>query len=128
MLADVHRAPSALPCRMHACNSCIAKNYGRIREVERELANLQFQLKLTAGPKKHALELLRRKIEDQNDKVVYVRKQHTAAKLVRNAPIVCMQGRAGRGSRHAAHPHPHLMGCTSFMQPIKCLGHGHLLR
>ncbi|KAG2451698.1 hypothetical protein HYH02_003478 [Chlamydomonas schloesseri] len=58
----------------------IAKNYGRIREVERELANLQLQLKLTAGPKKHALELLRKKIEIQNEKVASVRAKHTAAK------------------------------------------------
>ncbi|PNW71618.1 hypothetical protein CHLRE_16g661800v5 [Chlamydomonas reinhardtii] len=58
----------------------IAKNYGRIREVERELGNLQLQLKLTAGPKKHALELLRKKIEIQNEKVASVRAKHTVAK------------------------------------------------
>ncbi|GLI71667.1 hypothetical protein VaNZ11_016947, partial [Volvox africanus] len=58
----------------------IALNYGRIREVERELGNLQLQLKLTSGPKKHALELLRKKIEAQNERVAYVRSRHTAAK------------------------------------------------
>ncbi|EFJ48043.1 hypothetical protein VOLCADRAFT_91207 [Volvox carteri f. nagariensis] len=58
----------------------IALNYGRIREVERELGNLQLQLKLTSGPKKHALELLRKKIETQNERVAYVRAKHTAAK------------------------------------------------
>ncbi|GFR45933.1 hypothetical protein Agub_g7395, partial [Astrephomene gubernaculifera] len=58
----------------------IAKNYGRIREVERELGNLQLQLKLTAGPKKLALEVLRRKIEEQNERVAYVRAKHTTAK------------------------------------------------
>ncbi|KXZ52397.1 hypothetical protein GPECTOR_9g441 [Gonium pectorale] len=58
----------------------IAANYGRIREVERELGNLQLQLKLTAGPKKHALELLRRKIETQNERVASIRSKHSAAK------------------------------------------------
>ncbi|GIL88391.1 hypothetical protein Vretimale_15026 [Volvox reticuliferus] len=58
----------------------IALNYGRIREVERELGNVQLQLKLTSGPKKHALELLRKKIEAQNERVAYVRTRHTAAK------------------------------------------------
>ena len=61
---------------------CIAQNYGRIREVEKELVNLQFQLKLTSGPKKHALELMRKKIETQTDRVVVIRRQHAAAKQV----------------------------------------------
>ena len=43
---------------------CIAKNYSRIKDVERELAQLQLQLKLTAGPKKHALEHLRKKVRN----------------------------------------------------------------
>ncbi len=60
----------------------IALNYGRIRGVERELGNLQLQLKLTSGPKKHALELLRRKIETQNERVASVRAKHTVAKAV----------------------------------------------
>lgn len=39
------------------CISCIAcryieENYSKIRDVERELANLTMEMKLTAGPKK----------------------------------------------------------------------------
>lgn len=63
----------------------IYKNYCRIKGVEKELSSLQLQLKLTAGPKKHALELLRKKIEIQNEKVVAVRQRHSAAKQVLEA-------------------------------------------
>lgn len=50
--------------------------------MERELAGLQLQLKLTSGPKKSALELLRRKIELQNEKVVLARGNYHAARKV----------------------------------------------
>jgi hypothetical protein len=61
---------------------CIAQNYSHIRDVEKELTELQLQLKLTAGPKKSALEMLRKKIEDQNDRVVLARaKSHAARKV-----------------------------------------------
>lgn len=40
------------------------------------------QVKLTAEPKKHALELLRSKIEAQNAKVSAVRRRYDAAKKV----------------------------------------------
>lgn len=45
--------------------------------------------RLTAGPKKHALELLRKKIEIQNEKVASVRAKHTVAKAVRVCLCVC---------------------------------------
>jgi len=48
--------------------------------VERELAGLQLQLKLTNGPKKSALELIRKKIEMQNENVVLARTKHQAAR------------------------------------------------
>lgn len=80
MTTDTSAPPQTPP------NSCVSRsialNYGRIRDVERELGNLQLQLKLTSGPKKHALEMLRKKIETQNERVVYVRARHTAAKAV----------------------------------------------
>jgi hypothetical protein len=41
------------------------------------------QVKLTAEPKKQALELLRRKIEAQDIKVQAVRRRYQAAKQVR---------------------------------------------
>jgi hypothetical protein len=47
----------------------IQRNYGRIKQVEHELAALQLQLRMNVGPKKHALEMLRRKIEAQNERV-----------------------------------------------------------
>ena len=50
--------------------------------VERELAGLQLDLKLTSGPKKSALELLRKKIELQNENVVLARGKFQAARKV----------------------------------------------
>ena len=60
--------------------SLVLLNYNRIRDVERDLSQLQLQLRLTAGPKRQGLELLRRKIEEQNERVVSVRRRHDAAK------------------------------------------------
>mmetsp|Transcript_15726 Transcript_15726/g.44002 ORF Transcript_15726/g.44002 Transcript_15726/m.44002 type:complete len:343 (+) Transcript_15726:242-1270(+) len=62
--------------------SVIQENYSRIRDVEKELQDLQMQLKLTAGPKRSVLEMLRRKIEDQNNKVVREREKVQKAKQV----------------------------------------------
>jgi hypothetical protein len=56
----------------------IAMNYGRIREVERELSGLQLQLHVNVGPKKQALEMMRRKIEEQNERVGEAQRRHTA--------------------------------------------------
>ncbi len=45
-------------------------------------AELQMQLKLTSGPKKSALLMLRKKIEVQNDKVLAARESFHAARKV----------------------------------------------
>ncbi|CAH9139768.1 unnamed protein product [Cuscuta epithymum] len=47
----------------------IEENYSKIRDVERELTNLTMEMKLTAGPKKAALEHMRRKIELTTEKI-----------------------------------------------------------
>lgn len=47
----------------------IRENYSKIRDVERELQNLSLEVKLTAGPKKAALEHLRKKIEISTEKI-----------------------------------------------------------
>lgn len=47
----------------------IEENYSKIRDVERELANLTLQVKLTAGSKKAAFELLRKKIEASTGRI-----------------------------------------------------------
>ena len=58
----------------------IAQNYSRIKGVEKELAGLQLQLRLTSGPKRSALELMRKKIESQNDQVMAARQNFHAAR------------------------------------------------
>ncbi|XP_078446081.1 junctophilin-like protein [Wolffia australiana] len=47
----------------------INENYSKIREVERELENLTLEMKLTAGPKKAALEHLRKMIELSTERI-----------------------------------------------------------
>jgi hypothetical protein len=47
---------------------------------------LWLQVKLTADPKKQALEMLRKKIEVQNNKVLAVRRCYEVAKQVSTAP------------------------------------------
>ncbi|CAN4119052.1 unnamed protein product [Withania somnifera] len=47
----------------------IAENYSKIRDVEKEFANLSMEMKLTAGPKKAALELMRKKIEMSTERI-----------------------------------------------------------
>ncbi|KAK9916893.1 hypothetical protein WJX75_008410 [Coccomyxa subellipsoidea] len=61
---------------------CIANNYTRIKDVERELGGLQMQLKLSTGPKKSALMMIRKKIEMQNERVLAARDRQRAAKKV----------------------------------------------
>ena len=58
----------------------LAAKWASVREVERELQQLQLQLKMTAGPKKHALEMLRRKIEAEDAAAAALRKRRDAAK------------------------------------------------
>ncbi|KAL4595298.1 hypothetical protein ACB092_12G081900 [Castanea dentata] len=60
----------------------IEENYTKIRDVEREFANLSMELKLTAGPKKAALEHLRKKIEMSTEKIRLAKlKEEQARKL-----------------------------------------------
>ncbi|GER41455.1 hypothetical protein STAS_18170 [Striga asiatica] len=47
----------------------IDENYSKIRDVERELVNLSMEMKLTAGPKKAALEHMRKKIEMSTERI-----------------------------------------------------------
>lgn len=49
-------------------------------------AELQMQLKLTSGPKKSALLMLRKKIEAQNEKVLAARENFLAARKVAPHP------------------------------------------
>lgn len=60
----------------------IAKNYSHIKNVEAQLAQLQSQLNLTTGPKKSALEMLRKKIEAKNEQVVAARQKFVSAQKV----------------------------------------------
>ena len=79
---------------------CIQNNYSRIKDVERELSGLQMQLKLSTGPKKSALMMLRKKIEVQNDRVLAARAAQKAAKKARQ--------QMPSGSHHL-HPSPHFI-------------------
>ncbi|KAK1273673.1 hypothetical protein QJS04_geneDACA010802 [Acorus gramineus] len=60
----------------------IKENYSKIRDVERELENLTLELKLTAGPKKAALEHLRKKIEISNEKISVAKVKEDEARKV----------------------------------------------
>ncbi|KAH7404554.1 hypothetical protein KP509_15G031600 [Ceratopteris richardii] len=58
----------------------IEVNYSKIRNVERELASLALEIKLTAGPKKAALEHLRKKIELSGEKIKLAKQREEQAK------------------------------------------------
>ncbi|XP_057774449.1 uncharacterized protein LOC130993541 [Salvia miltiorrhiza] len=58
----------------------IEENYSKIRDVERELANLSMEMKLTAGPKKAALEHLRKKIEMSTERIRLAKVKEEQAK------------------------------------------------
>ncbi|XP_047952435.1 uncharacterized protein LOC125198010 [Salvia hispanica] len=58
----------------------IEENYSKIRDVERELANLSMEMKLTAGPKKAALEHLRKKIEMSTERIRLAKMKEEQAK------------------------------------------------
>ncbi|XP_030532864.1 uncharacterized protein LOC115742608 [Rhodamnia argentea] len=60
----------------------IEENYSKIRDVERELGNLSMEMKLTAGPKKAALELLRKKIEASTEKIRLAKLKEEEARKV----------------------------------------------
>ncbi|XP_004308128.1 PREDICTED: uncharacterized protein LOC101306179 [Fragaria vesca subsp. vesca] len=53
----------------HQLRKYIEENYSKIRDVEREFASLSMEMKLTAGPKKSALEHLRKKIEIATERI-----------------------------------------------------------
>ena len=64
--------------------------------MERELSGLQMQLKLSTGPKKSALMMMRKKIELQNERVLGARDRQRAAKKVgkhtrTHIRLACMQ-------------------------------------
>lgn len=65
----------------------IQDNYSKIRNVERELASLAFEIKLTAGPKKAALEHLRKKIELSAEKITVAKQREEQAKKVWEAAV-----------------------------------------
>lgn len=69
------------------CRS-IAKNYSHIKNVEVQLAQLQLQLNLTSGPKKSALEMLRKKIEAKNEQVFTARQKFLSAQKVWKLPVL----------------------------------------
>lgn len=58
----------------------IEENYSKIRDVERELGNLNLEMKLTAGPKKAALEHLRKKIEMSTERIRVAKLKEEQAK------------------------------------------------
>lgn len=60
----------------------IQENYSKIRDVERELANLGLEMKLTSGPKKAALEHMRKKIEASTEKIRVAKLKEEEARKV----------------------------------------------
>lgn len=58
----------------------IEENYSKIRDVERELSNLTMEMKLTAGPKKAALEHMRKKIELSTERIRFAKLKEKEAK------------------------------------------------
>lgn len=58
----------------------IQENYSKIRDVEKELTNLTMEMKLTAGPKKAALEHMRKKIELSTERVRVAKLKEEEAK------------------------------------------------
>eukprot|EP00249_Psilotum_nudum_P022128 c28388_g2_i1 orf=347-916(-) len=60
----------------------IQDNYSKIQNVERELSSLALEVKLTAGPRKAALEHLRRKIELCTEKIKAAKQKEEHARKV----------------------------------------------
>nr|XP_043632564.1 uncharacterized protein LOC122603810 [Erigeron canadensis] len=58
----------------------IEENYSKIRDVERELSSLNMEMKLTAGPKKAALEHMRKKIELSTERIRLAKLKEEEAK------------------------------------------------
>ncbi|KAK9813103.1 hypothetical protein WJX72_009112 [[Myrmecia] bisecta] len=96
MLARSRLSEKIIEAKERLLRESIAKNYAHIKGVERELGALQLQLKLTAGPKRSALELLRKKIELQTGRVVSARARlQEARKAVAEAEeLLALENRA----------------------------------
>ncbi|XP_075483886.1 uncharacterized protein LOC142524044 [Primulina tabacum] len=69
----------------------IEENYSKIRDVERELTNLNMEMKLTSGPKKAALEHMRKKIEMSTERVRVAKLKEEEAKKVWEAAAKTVQ-------------------------------------
>ncbi|KAH6809624.1 junctophilin-like protein [Perilla frutescens var. frutescens] len=69
----------------------IDENYSKIRDVEREFANLTMEMKLTAGPKKAALEHLRKKIELSTESIRVAKVKEEQAKKAWEAAAKVVQ-------------------------------------
>lgn len=69
----------------------IDENYSKIRDVEREFANLTMEMKLTAGPKKAALEHLRKKIEMSTERIRAAKGKEEEAKKAWEAAAKVVQ-------------------------------------
>ncbi|TYH77736.1 hypothetical protein ES332_D04G175300v1 [Gossypium tomentosum] len=65
----------------------IEENYSKIRDVERELANLIMEMKLTAGPKKAALEHMRKKIEISTERIRIAKQKEEQARKIWEAAL-----------------------------------------
>ncbi|KAE8672366.1 hypothetical protein F3Y22_tig00111843pilonHSYRG00102 [Hibiscus syriacus] len=65
----------------------IEENYSKIRDVERELANLTMEMKLTAGPKKAALEHMRKKIEMSTERIRIAKQKEEQARMTWEAAV-----------------------------------------
>ncbi|KAI3471086.1 hypothetical protein Pfo_027749 [Paulownia fortunei] len=69
----------------------IEENYSKIRDVERELGNLTMEMKLTAGPKKAALEHMRKKIEMSTERIRAAKLKEEQAKKAWEAAAKAVQ-------------------------------------
>ncbi|XVF50728.1 hypothetical protein PTKIN_Ptkin04bG0126000 [Pterospermum kingtungense] len=63
----------------------IEENYSKIRDVERELANLTTEMKLTAGPKKAAFEYMSKKIERSTERICIAKQKEEQARKVQES-------------------------------------------
>uniref|UniRef100_A0A7I4AI46 RAB6-interacting golgin n=1 Tax=Physcomitrium patens TaxID=3218 RepID=A0A7I4AI46_PHYPA len=69
----------------------IQDNYSKIQNVEKELASLALEVKLTAGPKKAALEHLRKLIEASTEKIKAARAKEEQARKVWEAAMKAVE-------------------------------------
>lgn len=77
---------------MFACCRNIESHYERIRNTEKELSSLQVQLRMNVDPRKKALELLRKKIEEQTIVVNSARDASEAASKAASAAAEVLAG------------------------------------